>query len=178
MKKDAFTLIELLIIIGLALFLAAVATPLFSQLLERARFQGFAARLEAHLAMAREVAQASESSVRLDLLPGPNFGYRIFVEKERDSWHELSRETALPKGVALKLPDVPLPHPSNGDVLVRALSSSHAPNIFFTPQGGSNATVVFSDGMKQAVCAVVSGRTGRFHVYLWQNQRSSWQALF
>jgi len=176
----AYSLFELMVVLTVSLFLMSVTCPLFSRQLEESRFRAFCAELSGHLTLARHVAQVTETPVRMALSPDRETRYRCLQDtngKTRtlsvSSW-----QAGYNRKIGNHLPASPLPHPTGSGKLVRALSSTHAPDLVFGGRGASSATVVFSDGDERTVCVVVSGQTGRFRIFRWQPDTAMWKALY
>lgn len=175
--KSAHTLLELLVTLTLSTILAAVSWPLFGERLRDARFQAFAGQLTEHLILVRAVAQQQETTTALDLTPDHRTLYRCLVDDETGERVFKERGFAGLEGVAAAVPHA-LPHPTSSRQITTGLSSTHAPHIRFSPIGASSATVVFSDGPKRVLCAVISSRTGRFRVYRWNAHTYDWEVFF
>jgi len=178
--KRAFTLIEMMVVLSISLFLSAIVFPTYSRQLERARFEVFASELTGHLLLARRRAVLAGESVHMDFSESDSWRFRSLVEDSEGQWREISRSTATAGNDDFKsrLPDFPLPHPTQPRNIQQALSSLHAPEVIFTPKGSSSATLVFCDNRNQVICAVISGQTGRFRIFTWDESSGDWKVYF
>lgn len=166
----AYTLLEISVVTAICLTMAAVSYPVLNRNIDRARFDAFDQQVLGHLVLARQVAQKTEASIRLDLEPGEGYAYRLLMQSE-STWQEIARASFAPKGIGLKLPLTKLTHPTLGRTISQPLRSTHAPHVIFTGKGSSSGTLVFSDGKNEALCIVISGSTGRFRAYRFYNAR-------
>ena len=174
------TLIELLTALTIGILLLATALPRFSSSSDEASFQAFASELTGHLVMARRQAQIHQISVALDFSGADEWNYACFFQNQGE-WElqGLSPHRDGYRGKILnQLPPFAISHPTQNKTLDAALKSTHKPRVIFAPEGSSNATLVFSDGGDRVVCAVISGQTGRFRVFIKTPRYSDWKIFF
>lgn len=176
MAHVGFSLVELLVVVAVAGLLTAWALPTFDRPIRDSQFHAFAAELTANVILARAYAQMSGQSVELDFTETAQYRYRCSAHgvAQRQLLCAHAWEPGYPSRVRNQLPASPLPHPAGQGMLDRAMSSTHAPKVIFAPGGSSNATLVFSDGAERSVCVIVSGQSGRFRVFLWDEMTHAW----
>jgi len=176
----AYTLLEMAVVVAIIALLLAMASPLFSRQIAESRFQAAAAEFAGHLILARSYAQLSEEPVKLDFDPTGIFRYRVLAMQGED-WRQLAGAVAAPTrkhGIAIRLPAMPLPHPTTKRTLTRALTSNHGEEVFFSAAGSSAATLVLSDGGEHALCAVIASSSGRFRIYSWSARKQAWDSYY
>ena len=180
MSARAHTLLELLVVLTLVLFLMAVSWPFFSEQIRDSRFRAFTSELSGALVTARTAAQMTESPVHLDLTADETTRFRCLLLDGEEPVLLLNSpwRGGYDNRIRNRLPPEPLPHPTRSGSLDNALSSTHAPRLIFGSRGSSSGTIVFSDGESRAVCAVVSGSTGRFRVFLWNSAAAEWRPIY
>ncbi|MCB1044161.1 MAG: hypothetical protein KDC35_14560 [Acidobacteria bacterium] len=175
----AHTLIELMMGLIISALMLCVAVPLFQGPIADARFHAFGAELTGNLVMARRYAQISHRPVWLEFSDDPRCYYRCWVERETGDMELISehiRDTKSP--IDLRLFEEPLPHPTQGSMIGKPLSSTHGERIHFTHVGSSAVTLTYTDGLSRAYCAVISPNSGRIRAFLWEPSQKSWLPFF
>lgn len=104
-KKDhGFTLIEILVVIGMVGILTAIAIPNMIDWREQRKLQGAANNLVADMQLARIVAVREASEVSIVFFPATN-AYRIFVDPggdgNEDAGDRLLRNVTMPAGFTM-----------------------------------------------------------------------------
>ena len=181
MKNKAFTLVELMVSLIITSILLAVGWPLFANHIDSSRFHAFSAELTGHMVLARHLALTTETSVQLDFRGDETSRYRCIQVDGANT--RIVSEAPWRGGydslISLKLHPRDLKHPTQtSKVITKPLSSTHAPKFIFTSRGSSSGTLLYSDGKQRAVCAVVSGSTGRFSIFRWKEGGLLWQNIF
>jgi len=169
----AHSLLEMAIVLSLATALCLLASPGLASLLSQGQDQLFASRLSACLMMARRMGQLAPHGVRLDFSEEGSLRLVLEGEDEEEAFTLPYQQEGWSNA---PLPG--LPHPSQSAIISEGLSSNHGSTIHFLHQGSSSATITFSRPENRAVCAVISSQSGRFRVYLWEEQEQQWLPHF
>ncbi len=164
MKHRAWTLLELMVVLAITLAAALVTAPMMVGYVANQRWRAFCTEMVGHLTLAREVAQRLEASVQFSVIEGPGYQF-IYIEEGEP--RALVSPTPFPHGIEVRLPEMPLPHPSRAGPLDKALSSTHAPRVVFARHGSSSASLVFCDRHGHVLCAVLASQYGRLRCYEW-----------
>lgn len=147
------------------------------------QFEMFASEFSGALILARQYAQLSGQHVWVNLEEQGPSRFSCLVRNPGSPANEFAiyvdhPRSGLDKKIRNQLIGMELPHPVQDRILDSPLTSTHAPNIIFTPHGASAATAVFSDGQTHAICAVISSQTGRIRLFSWDHDQSQWRDYF
>lgn len=176
-----YSLIELSVVLVVAITLGVLAAPLLTGPLRDREFGVFAAELTGQLLLARSHALHMREEVHFDFQSDREFRYRLLRRRPGGGWRALSLNTwpfGYGRTIHAALPAWPLPHPHTGSPIRHPISSTHGQRFFFGAEGSSSGSVVFSDGRDRVLCAVISGETGRFRVYLWNRSEGDWDVYY
>jgi len=178
-KVKAYSLVEVMAVLVVNLIIFSLSLPLIMKPVRDSHFDQFACELTSHLVTARRMAQITGYSVWFTVKRDPEERYRV-SQNSRDGKIEILSHfgSGYPSSISNELPARVLLHPVSGNPIERSFSSTHLNGIVFKSKGSSSGTVVFSDGGTRAVCAVFSGQTGRFRLFMWDDDAESWNPFF
>lgn len=175
--RRAFSLLECLTVISLSMILLTLCLPSLNAVRRNAVMAGFADQLTGYFVLAQQRARQTGRPTWLDFQDQAPFLMTCYSESAAGEIIVLAKLRA-PHASLLhidrQLPQMELPHPTRSRILTKTLTSSHKGRYIFTMRGSSSGTLVFSDGQERAVCVVLSGMSGRFQVFLWQDQQKKW----
>lgn len=177
--RKAHSLLELMVTLAIIAMMMLVSLPLLDGPIDDARFHAFSAELTGNLIYARRYAQVSHETLVLEFSDDPDAYYRCWIERDSGDRELLLLHSRLSRGgIALTLPEGPIPHPTVSRTLDRPLTSTHEPEVHFTYRGASASSICFSDGEERVFCAVISPNSGRIRTYLWNADVHDWLPFF
>lgn len=162
-RTRGFTLLEVMVVVGIIAVLAALAGPSFTPLIERWRVRQAAENLQSTLYFARSEAIKRGGNVSIAAASGTNWGsgWVVFADTNNDGTQDTGEDTlqttAAPTQVAINLAG------TNGHINVDRwgqLDSNTSTNFDFrlTPQGKSTANAGAT-----ALCVGLGGRIKRLN---------------
>ncbi|PIE02870.1 MAG: hypothetical protein CSA81_05045 [Acidobacteria bacterium] len=177
--QKAYSLMELAMVMAINVLIATFSIPILIHPVRDSHFDNFACELTSHLVSARRLAQITGRSVWFSVKRAPEERYRISMDS-RDGVIEAKSVfgSGYSSDIVNELPGFDLPHPTSGQPIVQAFSSTHSNGIVFKDRGSSTGTVVFYDRGSRVLSVVFSGQTGRFRVFLWNESTASWSVFF
>jgi hypothetical protein len=187
MREDGRSLLEMVVVAGILMVLAAVAMPSYKVYAARSRLMGAARVFEGEFIRARSVAMMRNVYTAMRFEPrSEGVYYSLYVDGNRNGVlsHDIDRgvdrrlsgPTPLDAGVAgvrvAILPGVSAPPPDSGPLDASdAIRFGRSDMLSFSPLGTATPGTIYLAGDEMQAAIRVTGGSARVRILFWQDGR-------